>query len=547
MRARRCGRFALLLSLAPSAAFSQAHADRVFVNHLYGWSVSYPDNWTIDTLNPAFIQIHQPSTLPYGLVGVHATRGFKAKSLDDYADQLMSVEADIAGFKVLSRRSTTLSDGTAAIEVVNVLGTGTVGKSRKLFVLRGDRGFEVNAETYLDSFPSLAPYFERIIHSFGVLAPATHALISGVPFISWGAGAKLNYDDKNILNPSVPASLGMMLEYWGQDRHLVEHSLEAPKGWTTANGQTGTLDSLRSYVFRGIPVFVMLALTPAAHQAEPTMAAMASLIGSGQLSPGANLTQSQFQHVQEMVSTNAGFGSDVLGKMASADTLRHWGALMGQPIWQESVFETARVAIGFDDDRKVVILHDPSFGPAWEVSYDDFETMWGLFDHTFSALYPPDFTQRSAGHSSSTPYAQRTPSQRAAESFVFGYALASVGNIREAKVRLTAGLSAVDVPSGYRHLFLLELGRVAQASGDTALAAAEYEQAGALVPEHHRPWLFLSQLYEHSSRPEWRAKSGKLRDRAQGLCRDAKARETVRRALPHDFTMMGCEGLLSNY
>src|SRR6267378_1570033 len=172
----------MIAVIVPHAAVSQARSDRVYVDHLYGWSVSYPDNWTIDTLDPGFVQIHQPSTLPYGLVGIHAATGLKGASLGDFADRMMANEADMAGFKVLSRRSTKLSDGTPALEIDNVLGTDMVGESRKLFVLRGDRGLEIDAETYLDSFPSLAPYFEKIIQSFGVVAPTTRVLILGVPF-----------------------------------------------------------------------------------------------------------------------------------------------------------------------------------------------------------------------------------------------------------------------------------------------------------------------------------------------------------------------------
>src|SRR5437773_10911618 len=87
------------------------------------------------------------------------------------------------------------------------------------------------------------------------------ALISGVPFIVWGDAARLDYHDKNILNPSVPASHGMILEYRGLDRHLVEHSLDAPQGWPTASSEGGTLDSVRSYVARGMRIMVMQAMT----------------------------------------------------------------------------------------------------------------------------------------------------------------------------------------------------------------------------------------------------------------------------------------------
>ena len=565
MSTRRCLRLALLLSIAPRAAIAQAHRDHVYVDHLYGWSVSYPDKWAIDTLDLAFVQIHQPSTLPAGSVGVHSLRGWNFTSLDDLADRMMVFEARLSGFKELFRRNTKLADGTPALEVENLLGTGILGKSRKLFVLQGDRGLAINAETYLDSFPALAPYFDKILHSFSVVAPTAHALILGVPFISWADAAMLNYHNKNMLNPSLLASLAMTLEYWGQDRRLVEQAigeggldsgraymarrirLGGPKGWTNVTSDRGTLDSVRLYVTRGIPLMVNLAMTPAAHQTDPSAAAVATILSSGEFDPRAKLTELQWQRVQRLLSAFAGFESGVLGKMVSLDTLRHWSEMLGHPLWRESVLMSARVVIGFDDDRKVVILHDPSFGPAWEVSYDDFEMMWSLFDHQFTVSYPPDFTTRVVGHSGAGTYTARTAGQRAAESFVFGYALASVGELSEARARFGAALSAPDVPLGYRHLLLLELGTVAQASGDTVLAASDYEQAAALIPQHHRPWLLLSHLYEHSGRAEWRANSGPLRKKAEALCRDEKARQAVWEALPHDFTVMtGCQEVPSN-
>ncbi len=370
----------------------------------------------------------------------------------------------------------------------------------------------------------------------------SHVLILGVPFISWSEAAHSDYADKSTLSPSAPAALGMILEYWGDNRRLLSKTRNVPGGWTSTEGR-GTLDSIRSYAARGIPLFVQLQITPVAHQAEPTLAALGTLRSSGELSSITSFTQAQYERVQAVRSGLVGFGSGVMGKMASADTLRHWADLLGQPTWQESMLATPRVVVGYDDDRRVVILHDPSFGPAWEVSYDDFEAMWNLFDHYFYAFYPPDSAQRPTHQARSAPYPVRSPSQRAAEAFVFGYALESVGRLADAKARLAAGLGAADVPPGYRHLFLLELGRVAEASGDTATAISDYEQAGTLIPQHHRPWLYLSQLYGKSDRAEWRARAPELQKRAEGLCRDGKMDAGAVRSLPHDFTMMGCASL----
>lgn len=53
--------------------------------------------------------------------------------------------------------------------------------------------------------------------------------------------------------------------------------------------------------------------------------------------------------------------------------------------FRESVTAAARVVIGYDDERRVMIVHDPSFGPAWEIGYEDFENMWRYNEFIFLA------------------------------------------------------------------------------------------------------------------------------------------------------------------
>lgn len=171
---------AAIAGYPPCAASQQASPDHQYTSRAYGWSVSYPPGWEVDSLDPEFVRIQQPSTLPFGVVGIHTAVGVKVGSLDELADRWMAVEQERVGFQVLSRRPTALADGTRALELVNVLGTGTVGKSRKIFVLIGERGFLINAETYLDSFPTLEPYFDRIIKSFTVRNPVNQAFAADV-------------------------------------------------------------------------------------------------------------------------------------------------------------------------------------------------------------------------------------------------------------------------------------------------------------------------------------------------------------------------------
>jgi hypothetical protein len=82
---------------------------------------------------------------------------------------------------------------------------------------------------------------------------------------------------------------------------------------------------------------------------------------------------------------------------------------------------------------------------------------------------------------------------------------------------------------------LLEIGRLAAARYDTATAVAAYREAGNLVPQDHRSWLFLGQLLQHQQ-------ADSLLGRAAALCADSVAQQAAWNALPHDYVLMGgCE------
>ena len=61
-----------------------------------------------------------------------------------------------------------LAYGTPVVEVINLLGTGIVGKSRKIFALAGRCGFYIDAETRVDFWPMLESYFGQIVDSFTI-------------------------------------------------------------------------------------------------------------------------------------------------------------------------------------------------------------------------------------------------------------------------------------------------------------------------------------------------------------------------------------------
>jgi hypothetical protein len=267
-------------------------------------------------------------------------------------------------------------------------------------------------------------------------------------------------------------------------------------------------------------------MTPIAHNPGPGAAAMMAMSDST---------------VRDALQ-RGGSSSGVLGQMVALDTLRRWGQVVGTETLRESAFMACRVVIGYDDPRKVIILQDPSFGPAWELSYADFENMWSFWNRLYVAMYPDDFARVLAKRSPAPPYPARTAAQHAAEEYVYGYALASVGRRNEAEARLRAGLAIPDLPSGYRHLMLLDVARLAEARHDTATAVATYRQAADLLPQDNRSWLFLGQLLQHDGHAGSRKEAASLLGRATALCADTSAQQAAWRALPHDYVMMGgCE------
>ena len=359
------------------------------------------------------------------------------------------------------------------------------------------------------------------------------ALILGVPFISWSEAARLDHRNKDILNPSFPASWGMILKYWEQDLTLLKQSVMAvPQGWVMERKNGKHLAELKPFIARGIPVFVEPALTPVAHTPSPVVAAMASVM------PGA-VTGEQADRLGKLMSEYGGSFSGVLGRMRSLDIFRQLEDLTNMSPW-ETLLESKRVVVGYDDDRKVVILHDPSFGPAWEVTYDDFEKMWAPHGRIYGVGYPPDYAEVLAKRSTAPPYPPRTSDQQAAVHFVFGYALSSVGRVVEAEEQIRKGLAIRGIGKGYQHLLLLELALHYGTRGNIEESNRTLQKAIELLPEHDRPWQFLAQNYRHEG---WEQKAADAEGKAEVLCANRKAEKIVWKTLGRDFFIFGCEGL----
>ena len=157
---------------AATAANQQAAKDRHYVNPAYRWAIAYPQDWVLDRQDLTFVKIQPPPHLPKGLLGIHShTVDFK--SVDAFTDAALAFQADAARrrgqeYRVLSRRSLMLSGGIPAVDAVSVLGAGVVGQTRIVCVLVENRGIAIDAETYVNAWQELEPYFDRIINSFVV-------------------------------------------------------------------------------------------------------------------------------------------------------------------------------------------------------------------------------------------------------------------------------------------------------------------------------------------------------------------------------------------
>ena len=149
-----------------SAATADSAAAGTYVNPTYRWSIAYPAGWRLEDAEPRFVKLRKGPAL----VGIHTGGVASDLSLEQYARAgLQAWERNLGNVsKEVSRRSLTLSGGLPALEVVHQIGTGVVGKSRKVIALTGDRGFWIDAEVYLQTWAAFEGEFEQIIGSFRV-------------------------------------------------------------------------------------------------------------------------------------------------------------------------------------------------------------------------------------------------------------------------------------------------------------------------------------------------------------------------------------------
>jgi hypothetical protein len=145
-----------------------------YVNPIHRWSVSYPDGWQLDSTDPDQVMIKTPPSQPVGLVGIHALPPSWARgSLDEVADNVLrewgqALQARRQNHRTISRRRVFLANDVPALEIINLIGVGVVGRSRKVIISRDDYAFLIDAETEESSWSTLGSQLEQIANSFTI-------------------------------------------------------------------------------------------------------------------------------------------------------------------------------------------------------------------------------------------------------------------------------------------------------------------------------------------------------------------------------------------
>jgi hypothetical protein len=144
-----CARRYELAGYVRSTTLATGHTI-TYLNRDYGWSVTYPDSLRLDDSDRGWVKLSRGSAV----VGIHTFPRSSGKTLDEIADIGLRSWAEHIGirFVEVSRRHVALADRLPAIEVVHEMGTGQIGRSRKIIAIDGDRILWVDAETFLDSW-----------------------------------------------------------------------------------------------------------------------------------------------------------------------------------------------------------------------------------------------------------------------------------------------------------------------------------------------------------------------------------------------------------
>ena len=376
--------------------------------------------------------------------------------------------------------------------------------------------------------------------------PPARVLVLGVPFISVAEGCAIEHPSLTFEHPSSRAARMMALRFHRPDAKTWDDYLKATDKQSgplrEERGNAKSLDDLSASLSAGNPVIVVTASTPYAH----ALYSVFEMLISAGAKYGVKL--------KDLDSKD--YSSRILGRMVGLDVHRKisetklenaktYGktgsgpdgkspqeALRMNPI-HEIATRCARVMVGLDPARRVVIVHDPVFGPAWEVPYDDFETMWSAADRMYSVLVPKDGSRPSVVATSAYP--QRTPDQQAAECYVYGYSLAATGKAVEADERYQAGLNIKGLSAGYRFIFLQERGYLAHRRKQSEEAVSLLREGTEQIPQAPGPWFLMARICRETGAAGGKSAAKEFQSTAEKLAGDQAGLQVGLKAFPDNL------------
>jgi hypothetical protein len=141
-----------------------------YLNPVYKWSISYPKDWSINTTdlqNVKFLKL----TPDEGLISVHVSTP-NYTNLNSLIDNYLEVTAKHFNqseqkMVILTRQPLLLPNSGAATDVLFEIRPN--GKSRYIFLPVDKRVFVIVAETYINKWEAVNPYFNQMISTFTVL------------------------------------------------------------------------------------------------------------------------------------------------------------------------------------------------------------------------------------------------------------------------------------------------------------------------------------------------------------------------------------------
>jgi tetratricopeptide (TPR) repeat protein len=223
--------------------------------------------------------------------------------------------------------------------------------------------------------------------------------------------------------------------------------------------------------------------------------------------------------------------------MVPVTDMERWSAQLGKNPARDQRMMAARVVVGFDEARGVMLMHDPSFGPAWELPRAQFEAAWRAAGAHMTYVQPDDAAAVAARFARAPAYRTRTVDERAAEKYAFSYANAAVGEFATAERLAREGITGIEASDGYRHVLNLELGLMLRAQDKVPEAIRALEDALKWVNDSPVAWQALAQLYRKpgaadSRLADYAAKTG------ADLVKDAGTMLRLAAALPSDLVLV---------